>query len=62
MSATGNIIQAEGLPLGKMSIFTAIRITAAMRPRARPSLPDMDTLHRPSVSGASRGLLLVSTL
>ena len=60
MSATVNIIQAEGLPPGKMSIFTAIRVSVAMCLRARRSRPDMDTVHRPPVSGASRRLLLVS--
>ena len=61
MSAIVNIIQAEALPLGKMSILTEIRVTAVICLRARPSRPDMDTLHRHPLSGASRGLLLVST-
>jgi hypothetical protein len=43
-----------------MSVFITIRIGAAICPRARPSQPDMDTLHRPPVSGASSGSLLAS--
>ena len=50
-----DFIQAEGLPPGKMSIFITIGIAAAICPRARPSQPDIDTLHRPPVSGASSG-------
>src|ERR1035437_1122436 len=60
MSATIDIIQAEGLPPGKMSVFITIRVTAAICPRATPCQPDMDTVHRPPVSEASRGSLLVS--
>ena len=55
-----DIIQAEGLPPGKMSILITIRIAATICTRARPSQPDIDTLHRPPVSGASSGSLLAS--
>src|ERR1035441_7938561 len=55
-----DIIQAEGLTPGKMSIFITIRIAATICTRARPSQPDIDTLHRPPVSGASSGSLLAS--
>jgi hypothetical protein len=55
MGASTNIIQAEGPLPGKMSIFVAIRAIAAICSRARASQPDMDTLHRPPVSGAGRG-------
>jgi len=62
MGASTNIIQAKGSPPAQMSIFIAIRVTAAICLRARPSEPDMDTLHRPPVSGAGRVSLLVSKL
>src|ERR1035438_61963 len=55
-----DIIQAEGLPPGKMSSFITIRIAATICTRARPAQPDIDTLHRPPVSGASSGSLLAS--
>src|ERR1017187_1752862 len=55
-----DIIQAEGLPPGKMSILITIRIAATICPWARPSRPDIDTLHRPPVSGACSGSLLAS--
>src|ERR1017187_9546806 len=55
-----DITQAEGLPPGKMSILITIRIAATICTRARPSQPDIDTLHRPPVSGASSGSLLAS--
>ena len=57
---TVNIIRAEGVLCGKMIVFIAMRGAAATCPRARPSEPEIDTLHRPAVSGASSGSLLVS--
>jgi hypothetical protein len=53
--ATIDIIQAEGLPSGKSSIFITIRVNAAIFPAARAFQPDMRILHRPPVSGAGRG-------
>jgi hypothetical protein len=53
--ATIDIIQAEGLPSGKVSIFITIRVNAAICPQARASQPDKRTLHRPPVVGEDRG-------
>ena len=57
---TLDIIQAEGLPPEKMSVLITIRVTAPICPRARSVEPDADTVHRPAVSEAGRGSLLVS--
>src|SRR5450759_3474182 len=54
------IIRAEGVPPGKIIVFITIRLTAAICPRARPSQPNIGTLHQPPASGASGGSLLAS--